>query len=288
MAHTQKISDIIECVREMAPEDLAEPWDNSGLLIASDKEYTEHVIVCLDMTDAALEEAIKTGSHLIIAHHPLIFTPIKRIDIIKTQSRLLRGLIRNDIALYAAHTNVDKTYGGLNDLLAGIVGLDVPLPDTTDEPLSYYRVGELPEALTIEAFNEYVRTRLKLDNLIVSVPGMYAGSGVATSGAATSGAATGGAPKLIKRVVVMCGSYSFDEARFAALNADALLCGEIKYHDALELAGMGIHIVQAGHHGTERFFIKLVEKWIADRYPGLQIHGVGFAFPPSVIFFGAN
>ena len=278
----QKIDDILDCIREMAPEELAEPWDNSGLLVASGKKFAERVVVCLDVTAEAVSEAVNIGAQLIIAHHPLLFTPIKRMSQKTLQGKLLYELIRNDIALYAAHTNVDKTYGGLNDLLAGIVGLDVPIPGEAaeaaepaeqsepsepSEPLSYYRLGYLPDELSIDEFNEHVGARLKQENLIVSVPAAHSG-------------------KKIKKVAVMCGSYSFDTARLASMDVDALVCGEIKYHDALDVAGMGIHIVQAGHHGTERFFIKLIGKWIADKYPDMQIHGVGFESPPSEIYYG--
>ncbi|MCL2059113.1 MAG: Nif3-like dinuclear metal center hexameric protein [Oscillospiraceae bacterium] len=278
-----KISDIIECMQEMAPEELAEPWDNCGLLVASENESAERVIVCLDVTRAVVDEAIKSGAQLIVAHHPLIFTPIKRIDMGSVQGALLLSLIRNNIALYAAHTNVDKTYGGLNDLLAGLVGLDVPPPPPDEHaPLDYYRIGEFQSAMSAEAFNERVRSRLKLGSLIVSAPNGDPG------GAQNGQMDTGGRAKTIKKVVVMCGSYSLEAEKFATTGADALLCGEIRHHEALELAGMGVHIIQAGHHGTERFFISLVEKWIADRYPEAAIQGVGFSSPPTTFYHGGG
>ena len=286
-----KISDIIACMQEMAPEDLAEPWDNCGLLVETDSEYAERVIVCLDVTRAVVEEAVNSRAQLIIAHHPLIFTPLKRLCADSASGALLLALVRNNIALYAAHTNVDKTYGGLNDLLAGIVGLDVPPPQDESAPLDYYRVGHCKAAMTVEAFNEHVRSRLKLDSLIVSAPegGSAKGSGRMQNGRRMSNdkhAADG--VRRIKKVIVMCGSYSLDPAVFAATGADALLCGEIRHHDALELAGMGVHIVQAGHHGTERFFINLAEKWILDKYPGATVLGVGFSSPPMEAYSGGG
>ena len=266
-----KIEDILECIREMAPEELAEPWDNCGLIIEPVDEFAKRIIICLDVTQKVVEEAINSGANLIIAHHPLLFSPIKRIDMSSMQGTLLRELLRNNIALYAAHTNVDITYGGLNDLLAGLVGVEVPIQDETSEPLSYFRLGELPEALTVGEFNEQVRSRLKLENLIVS---------------ASAPSPSTEAVKRIKKVAVMCGSYSLDAAHFASLKADALLCGEIRYHDLLELDCMGVHIVQAGHHGSERFFINLVSKWITEKYPDANIHGFGFAAAPTKVHVG--
>ena len=267
-----KIDDIVACMREMAPEDIAEPWDNCGLLVDSGIKVTNCVIVCLDVTGAVVEEAVKSQAHLIICHHPLIFSPIKRIDSESRQGALLRAVIRNDIAVYAAHTNVDKTYGGLNDLLAGIIGLDTePYGFETkniDEPFGqsgYYRVGELPQGYSVDEFNCYISSRLRLNELIVSSHAQPL-------------------DKRIKKVLVMSGSYSLDARQAAATGADALVCGEIRHHEALELTAMGIHIVQAGHHGSERFFISLVQKWINDKYPALTIMGVGFSDLPTEVY----
>ena len=273
----KRIDDIIAYIREMAPEDLAEPWDNCGLIVASEREYTERVITCLDVTMAVVKEAVEIGAHLIIAHHPLIFTPIRRIDRIGEQSEKLRALIGNDIALYAAHTNVDKTYGGLNDLLAGIIGVKTPAPDDANETLNYYRVGDLPYEFDATEFDEYVLSRLKLRNIIVSAQASTAGFYRSKAGSRT-----------IKKVMVMCGSYSLSPEQFFDTKADALLCGEIKYHDALDLIGMGVHVVQAGHHGTERFFMNLTTKWILDKFPDLQVQGVGFTTPPMEVYYGRN
>jgi len=253
----------------MAPEELAEPWDNCGLVIASESMAAERVVVCLDVTRAVMEEAIAARAQLIISHHPLLFNPIKRIGRDGGQDYIIRGLIRNDIALYSAHTNVDKTYGGLNDLLAGIVGVETPDPHDSGEPLNYYRIGDLPRGYTADEFNAHISSRLKIRDLIVSNH-------------------TAPLTKPIRRVLVMCGAYSLDARRVVATGADALLCGEIGHHDALELTALGVHIVQAGHHGTERFFINLVIKWINDKYPELEIKGSGFSDMPTKIYRGAN
>ena len=284
-----KINDIIGCMREMAPEGLAEPWDNCGLIIATDKTYTQCVTVCLDINRAVVDSAVKAGSHLIISHHPLIFSPIKRIGGDGEQSQLIRALIKNDIAVYSAHTNVDKTYGGLNDLLAGIIGLEIPESGAagaggaefagTGEQLSYYRYGSLPYDYTVNEFHRHVCSRLKLTDLIVYAPPAQYVTGDKLNTYIT---------KPIRNVVVMCGSYSLDLAAMAAFDADALLCGEIKYHDALDLTGTGLHIVQAGHHGTERFFINLAGKWIKEKYADVDILGVGFADSPAYFYHGES
>jgi len=263
-----KIDDILACIKEMAPEELAEHWDNCGLTVASETESAECVVVCLDVTREVIEEAINSRARLIISHHPLIFNPIKQISCESRLGPLLRALIKNDVALYTAHTNVDKTYGGLNDLLAGIIGIETPHPDDACAQLSYFRVGEMPRAYTADGFNKYVSARLRMNDMIIS-----------------SGTPPG---KLIKKVLVMSGAYSLETRQVAATGADAVVCGEMRHHEVLELTALGAHIVQAGHHGTERFFIQLIEKWITDRFPDMPVKGVGFINHPSIFFHGEN
>jgi len=265
-----RIDDVISCLEEMAPEELAEPWDNCGLIIGSGREFTERVVACLDVTCEVVDEALEKHARLIVSHHPLLFTPVKRIGLNGRRDALLRALIKNDIALYCMHTNADKTYGGLNDLLAGIVGLEPELPVNYQEELGYYRAGSLPREYALTEFCERVCQRLKLRNVCVS---------------AASGPDAGGR---IKNVVVMCGAYDLSPDKVFRLNADAVLCGEIKYHELLELTGMGVHVVQAGHHGTERFFCNLIEKWVKDKYPALQVDISGFYADPTEVYHSVN
>jgi len=308
-----KIIDILNCLREMAPEELAEPWDNCGLLVGSTREYAERVYVCLDVTQSIVNEAVAAGAELIVSHHPLIFKPIKRLAYERfpgipetpgstgapvspgttgapgspglpgtagapgSPAAILRTLIRGDVAVYAAHTNVDKTYGGLNDLLTGIMGLDANAPGGGGEQPGIYRLGMLPDALAADEFDEYTRARLKLANIITSPPDT----------APTAVGHPGAQPrKRIAKVLIMCGAFELDAETVASLGADAVVCGEMRYHEALELSERGVRVVQAGHHGTERFFVKLVEKWIKDQYPGLDVVCAGFSDSPLYMYNG--
>ena len=76
----ERLDDILGCIKEMAPEELAEPWDNCGLLVAAEDEYIERAVVCLDVTPQSVETALKSDAKLIISHHPLIFNPIKKLN----------------------------------------------------------------------------------------------------------------------------------------------------------------------------------------------------------------
>ena len=113
-----KISEIITVLEEVAPLNLQESYDNSGLLIGSFNQYIDKVLITLDVTEAVIEEAIDENCGLIIAHHPIIFKGIKKITGSNLSERLIVKAIKNDIAVYAIHTNLDNVLQGVNKRLA--------------------------------------------------------------------------------------------------------------------------------------------------------------------------
>lgn len=118
-----KCSEIVKAIEEYAPVQLAEGWDNVGLILGSLKKEIRKVMVCLDVTSKVADDAIKEKVDLIISHHPMIFEGIKSINSDDAKGRLLYRLIQNDISVYSAHTNLDVASGGVNDCLAGELGL---------------------------------------------------------------------------------------------------------------------------------------------------------------------
>ncbi len=119
-----KCSEITNVLEELAPIELAESWDNVGLLLGDSTQDIHNIMITLDITPDVVEEAIETKADLIIAHHPMIFKPLNRIIEDKSIGTLIRKLIKNDICVYTSHTNLDITWGGLNDLLASKIGLE--------------------------------------------------------------------------------------------------------------------------------------------------------------------
>lgn len=102
----------------IAPLQLAENWDNVGLILGDPEQEVEKVMVCLDVTSKAVDEAVKAGIDLIVSHHPLIFEGLKRLNFDHYKARTINKLIKNDIGVYCAHTNLDTAHGGVNDILA--------------------------------------------------------------------------------------------------------------------------------------------------------------------------
>lgn len=117
------VQSIIDIMESWAPLDLAESWDNPGLMVGNRQALVTGILTTLDVTPEAIQAAKDTGSNLIISHHPMIFKGIKQVDYSNPLSLMLADLIKHDIAVYSAHTNLDITPGGLNDMLADRIGL---------------------------------------------------------------------------------------------------------------------------------------------------------------------
>ncbi|CQR46868.1 Putative GTP cyclohydrolase 1 type 2 [Paraliobacillus sp. PM-2] len=110
--------DIIRMIEEWAPKELAYDWDNVGLQIGSLHKKVNNVMVTLDVLENVVDEAIEKRIDLIIAHHPLLFNALKQINIESAKGRTIEKLIKHDITVYAAHTNLDIAFGGVSDMLA--------------------------------------------------------------------------------------------------------------------------------------------------------------------------
>lgn len=128
------LAEMIQTLEKFAPKDLAETWDNVGLLVGSRNKEANRVLCALDLNEEVVEEAISLQVDCIITHHPFLFKPLKQIDLDSTSGRIIERLIKADIAVYAMHTNYDIAEGGLNDYLATGLGLSqIEILQTTKE-----------------------------------------------------------------------------------------------------------------------------------------------------------
>ncbi len=116
-----KLNKLIEILEFFYPSDLAESWDNVGLQIGDERTSVDRVMTSLEITNDVIDEAIERGADLIICHHPIIFKPISNLNFKSPQSRMIAKLIKNNIAVYVMHTNVDISSNGMNDWLAQVL-----------------------------------------------------------------------------------------------------------------------------------------------------------------------
>ena len=119
-----KIKDITKLIEEAAPHAYAESWDNVGLLVGDANKEVSKVLLALDFSEDVLDEAIEKRAELIITHHPVIFGALKKITANSYTSKLIIKAIKNDVAIYAAHTNLDNISGGLNFIVAEKFGME--------------------------------------------------------------------------------------------------------------------------------------------------------------------
>ena len=221
------VQSICDAMNRIAPKYLAEEWDNPGLLVGDPKQSVNKILVCLDVSDEMIDQAIKLGAQMIVSHHPMIFRPIKSIRTDLPLGSKIRNLIRHDIACFAAHTNLDSAEGGVNDVLAEKLGLiDVK---TFDEEISLGRIGRLENEMSAEEFAIHVKKSLNADNVRLINAGDFNIKKVGICGGA--------------------GSEFISKAKF--LGADAFVTGDVKYHEAQSAIENKIHVIDAGHFATE-------------------------------------
>ena len=118
-----RIQDLVGLMNALYPQALAEDWDNVGLHVGDPRDEVRRVLVALDPAEWAIEAAVEQDAQLLITHHPLIFRPLKSLQPLDEVGRTLFAAIRNRVAVFCAHTNLDRARNGLNDWLAATVGL---------------------------------------------------------------------------------------------------------------------------------------------------------------------
>ena len=144
---TRTLADVIARLEHAYPPRLAESWDAVGLVCGDPSEAADKVLVCVDVTDAVVDEAVDTGARLVLAHHPLLMRGVTSVGVDTAKGRLVHRLIRAGCGLYSAHTNADKARPGVSDALADAIGLSDTAPlDTEPAPPLDKWVVMVPEA----------------------------------------------------------------------------------------------------------------------------------------------
>lgn len=218
----------------------AEEWDNVGLQIANSNNIIKKVLITLDLNIKVINFAIKEKFNLILAHHPLIFKPLKKIVAIDDYlSILIKNLVTNNIAFLCLHTNLDKFF---NKLLSQKIGLKKIKPLSPDGIGSY---GFFPKPMSLKAFLDRVKEKLKLNDLTY----------------------TGDESKRIKGVAcVGGGGGSYFNHFLKAKKIDLFLTADVRYHTACYADEIGLPIVDAGHYYTENIMLDELKKILDRKY----------------------
>lgn len=232
------IRELMTFWEQRAPLALAEEWDNPGLLVGHPDAAVTGVLTTLDITPQAVQQAAHIGANLIISHHPVIFSPLRRL----TADSVPYQLAQHGIAALCLHTNLDKAAGGVNDALIAALGW----PAATIAADGLCRVVTLPAPLASQDFAETIARRL---NTAVRVH--------------TGGRAV--------RTVGVCSGAGGDCLLSLSEQVDAVLTGEIKHHEWLAFDATGITAVEAGHYATEIVAADALRRAMSEAFPTLRV-----------------
>ncbi len=236
--------EIFEFLSDWAPTETALDFDNVGLLVDNETDEVNKVAVCLDITPETILTAKKMGAELIVSHHPVIFSPLKKL----ANNNPAVMLIKSGIAAICMHTNLDAADGGVNDALAEKIGLsDIIAVDSGDGTAPMMRMGEIAE-MTADDFAAYLKEKLGCVMVKYVAPN-----------------------RNIKKVAV-CGGAGEEFLFLAAKNGcDALVTGETKHHINLAAKEMSVGIYCCGHFATEAVVKSAIVKRLSMRFSDLEI-----------------
>lgn len=252
---TATVNDIIKLMEEIAPVQLAEPWDNPGLQVGDRNWTVRTIMIALDPTLAVLKDAEKSSVDMLVTHHPLIFRPLKSVDVSTPIGGVINIAIRNSIAVYAAHTNLDSATEGLNDMLVQRLGLKnvAMLAPNVDQESGLGRVGDLPGTTDLLSLCKTLKAVLGIENVRIA----------------------GCRERQVRRVAVCTGSGGSLLDRFFLSDADVFITGDVRYHDARDVEERGSTLVDIGHFGSEHIMVEKIGErlgtMLEKRYPALEV-----------------
>lgn len=236
-------NDLLTALNNIAPESIQESWDNCGLQIDVGRQAYNKILVCLEITRDVINEAIEKGAEIIVTHHPLYFRETKNVLRGTIPGDYTIDLIKHDIAVYSSHTCFDKVNGGNNTELCRMLGLEnvEKMYEGPGENDYVGYMGIIPDVWSVNELAVRVKDALGLDDGEVRYTGdMYS---------------------FIMKIAVCTGSGADLLMLAKSYGCDALVTGDVKYHDAQTAKELGIALVDAGHYGTEiQFAENMAEK----------------------------
>jgi len=247
------VSDVNQFILEFAPPELAEDWDNVGLLVGDPDHEVNRVMTCLTITPESAAEAVGRRVDVIVSHHPLPFRPLKKLTTENTASRLLLSLIKAGVSVISPHTAYDSALEGINAQLANRFGLAEARPLIPcvpfDSNLGAARIAIAPEGQTLATLIDRAKSEFQVSNV------RFVGS----------------RERSVQQVALCCGSGgSFLESAIQA-GCDALITGEATFHTCLEAKANNIALLLLGHHTSERFAVEHLAGVLTKRFQDLDV-----------------
>ena len=239
----RKIEQIYTFLCDLAPLDLQMDFDNAGLLIGRRSANVNKAILALDITDAVIDEAIEESAQLILSHHPIIFHKLRSVSDEAHDDRVLR-MAENGIAAICMHTNLDIAHGGVNDVLIRLLGADA---EASLDSSGCGRIGSLSCPMTMDRFLQHCKSVLNVAGLRFYDAG-----------------------REVSRLAVMGGAGGDALYDAAEKGCDTYVTADIKYHQFLDAAQLGINLIDADHFCTEAPVIPVLAEKLTDAFPDVE------------------
>ena len=260
-----RLQDVVVFLREFAPPELAEDWDNVGLLIGDPADEIRSVLTCLTLTPNVADEAITGGAQLIVTHHPILFRPVQRLTTETTEGRMLLSLIRAGISVYSPHTSYDSAADGINAQLARLFDLQDVRPlrlkeslASDTQPIGSGRYGSLPSTTSLRDLIDRIKPALRVSTLQF----------------------VGDVDRPITKLGIACGAAAEFLHDAARLGCEALLTGEARFHSSLEAEAANIALILPGHFATERPAMEQLANVLRSQFAALIVQASQCEYDP--------
>lgn len=255
--------EVMDILEENYPADYALDWDNVGLLVGRDDKEVRRIYVALDADDETIEAAVRWKADMLVTHHPMIFSGLKRINNLDFIGARILKLVQNDISYYAMHTNYDVL--GMAELSGRKMSLEDP------EVLEVTRDGEQPEGIGRVAD---LASPAPLREICWSVKDRFHLGAVKVFG---------DMDQPVSRIAISPGSGKSMIKAALDKKADVLITGDIDHHTGIDAVAQGLAVIDAGHYGIEHIFIEDVKEYLKEKLEGVEVKASPVRHPFQIV-----
>lgn len=255
--------EVMDILEENYPADYALDWDNVGLLVGRDDKEVRRIYVALDADDETIEAAVRWKADMLVTHHPMIFSGLKRINNLDFIGARILKLVQNDISYYAMHTNYDVL--GMAELSGRKMSLEDP------EVLEVTRDGEQPEGIGRVAD---LTSPAPLREICWSVKDRFHLGAVKVFG---------DMDQPVSRIAISPGSGKSMIKAALDKKADVLITGDIDHHTGIDAVAQGLAVIDAGHYGIEHIFIEDVKEYLKEKLEGVEVKAAPVRHPFQIV-----
>ena len=246
-----KAKDIIRKMESIAPKEICCNWDNAGVMAGDSDKDVKKVLIALDCSADVIDEAVNIGADMIITHHPFIFKAVKNLDYKNPLAVKIAKVIKNDILVYSAHTNLDIADFGTNYTLAQLLELEnteglVPM----GEGNFMGRAGKLKNEMTFRQFIDFVKEKLGAERFAVN----------------------GNMDTIIKKAGLCTGAGADYEflSKAKELNCDVFITGDVGYHDGQTAEDIRICLIDGTHYLTEVIVVNTLYDILSEEFKNTE------------------